>query len=252
MTSFVWRNKERFSLRENRKKFMSVPQDLKDLLESGAHFGHQARRWNPRMGKYIFTQRDNVHIFDLTITAQKLNDACDVIKKAVSEGKIVVFVGTKRQAKAIVREEALKVGAPFIAERWLGGTLTNWEEISKRIAKLNKMKQAMEAGEYDTFTKKERVLIQRDIDRLERFLGGISDLKRTPDYLFVVDSVKEKVAVDEAKVKGVEVIAMVDSNGDPDVVDYVIPCNDDAVRSIKYVVSRISEAYAEGKAKSSK
>lgn len=231
---------------------MSVPQDLKDLLESGAHFGHQARRWNPRMKPFIYSQRDNVHIFDLTLTAQKLNEACDVIKKAVAEGKIVMFVGTKRQAKAIVKEEAMKVGAPYIAERWLGGTLTNWEEINKRTKKLISMKKAMESGEYDTYTKKERVLIKREIDRLERFLGGIEDMPRIPDIMFVVDTVKEKVAVDEANNKGVTVVGMVDSNGDPDVVNHVIPCNDDAVRSIKYVVSRISEAYAEGKAKNTK
>lgn len=231
---------------------MSVPQDLKDLLESGAHFGHQARRWNPRMAPYIFAERDNVHIFDLTLTAQKLNQACEVIKKAVADGKVVVFVGTKRQAKAIVKEEAIKVGAPYIAERWLGGTLTNWEEISKRIRKLKKMKKALEAGEYDNYTKKERVLIKRDIDRLERFLGGLVELDKTPDMMFVVDSVKEKVAVEEANKKGIDIVAMVDSNGDPDVVSHIIPCNDDAVRSIKYVVTRIADAYAEGKSSKSK
>lgn len=231
---------------------MSVPQDLRDLLESGAHFGHQARRWNPRMKPYIYSERDNVHIFDLTITAQKLNEACEYIKKSVAEGKSVLFVGTKRQAKAIVKEEATKVEAPYIAERWLGGTLTNWEEINKRVEKLKKMKQAWTSGEYDTFTKKERVLINREMERLERFLGGIVELGKKPDIMFVVDSVKEKVAVAEAIKKDVQVVAMVDSNGDPEAVDYVIPCNDDAVRSIKYVVARIAEAYAEGKAKKSK
>lgn len=228
---------------------MSVPQDLKELLEAGAHFGHQARRWNPRMAPYIYSTRDNVHVFDLTVTANQLNQACDMITEAVAKGQTVVMIGTKRQAKAIVREEATKVGAPFIAERWLGGTLTNWEEISKRLRKLEKMTQALESGEYDGYTKKERVLIKREIDRLERFLGGLKGMKKIPDMLFVVDSVKEKVAVSEAKTKGVKVISVVDSNGDPDMVDHVIPANDDAVRAIKYIVSRVAQAYAEGKAK---
>ena len=231
---------------------MPVPKDLKELLEAGAHFGHQSRRWNPRMDEYIYTSRDNVHIFDLTITAKKLNEACEFIKTSVAEGKIIAFVGTKRQGKAIVKEEAIRVGAPYVAERWLGGTLTNWEEIKKRINLLKDKKAKWNKGEYDTYTKKERVLINREISRLDRFLGGLVEISRTPDILFVIDSVKEKVAVTEARVKGVQVVAMVDSNGDPDLIDYVIPANDDAVRAIKYVVSRIADAYAEGKAKKSK
>lgn len=231
---------------------MAVRQDLKDLLESGAHFGHQARRWNPRMEPYIYTTRDNVHIFDLTITADLLDKACQFVTDTVASGKTVLFVGTKRQAKAIVREEATKVGAPFIAERWLGGLMTNWDEINKRTRKLIDMKKNMAEGKYDGYTKKERVLMQRDIDRLERFLGGVVDLKKVPDVLFVVDSIKEKVAVTEAIKKDVKVVAMVDSNGDPDMVDYVIPANDDAVRAIKYVVSRMAQAYADGKEKAKK
>lgn len=231
---------------------MSVPQDLRELLEAGAHFGHQSRRWNPRMEPYIYTTRDGVHVFDLTITARQLDEACEMIKKAVAEGKTVVFVGTKRQAKAIIREEATKVGAYFVAERWLGGTLTNWEEISKRLRRLEKMTKALEAGEYDDYTKKERVLIRREIDRLERFLGGLKGMEKTPDILFVIDSIKEKVAVTEARKKGVKVVAMIDSNADPDVVDHVIPANDDAVRAIKYIVGRVAEAYAEGKSKGKK
>lgn len=231
---------------------MSVPQDLKELLEAGAHFGHQARRWNPRMAPFIYTVRDGVHVFDLTITANQLNQACDMIRDSVAAGKSVVFVGTKRQAKAIVREEANRVGAHFVAERWLGGTMTNWEEISKRLRKLEKLTKGLESGEFDGYTKKERVLIKREIDRLERFLGGLKGLDRLPDIMVVIDSIKEKVAVTEARKKGVFVIGMIDSNADPDMVDHVIPANDDAVRAIKYIVARLTEAYAQGKAKRAK
>jgi len=226
---------------------MAVPEDLKELLEAGAHFGHQTRRWNPKMKPYIYAARDGVHVFDLTITARLLNEACDFVKESVAAGKTVVFIGTKRQAKAIVREETAKVEAPFIAERWLGGIITNWEEMSKRIKKLHDMKTKREAGEYKRYTKKENVLISREITRLERFFGGIAELTRIPDVLFVVDTIKEKAAIREAVLRGVKIVAIVDSNSDPSVVDYPIPANDDAVRSIKYIVSRIADAYGEGK-----
>ena len=227
---------------------MAVPADLKELLEAGAHFGHQTKRWNPKMAEYIYTARDGVHVFDLTITADLLDKACEYVRDTVASGREVVLIGTKRQAKAIVREEAAKAGAPFVAERWLGGTLTNWDEIGKRIRKLVEMKAKKEAGEYKKYTKKENVLIDKDINRLERFLGGISRLKEIPEALFIVDTLKEKAAVLEAVSCGVKVVAIVDSNCDPDPIDYPIPANDDAVRSIKYIVSRIATAYAEGKA----
>lgn len=220
--------------------------DLKELLEAGCHFGHQARRWNPKMTEYIYTTRDGVSIFDLAITAEKLAEAMEYVKDMVKEGKSVVFVGTKRQAQDIVREEATKVGAPFIAVRWLGGTLTNWEEISKRIKHLLDMKDKREKGEYKAYTKKEQVLIDKEIAKLERFLGGISTLKKAPDALFIVDTHKEKVVMDEAIVKGVPVIGMVDSNANPEGIEKVIPANDDAVRSIKLIVSKIAQAYADG------
>lgn len=235
-----------------RRMFMAVPDDLRELLEAGAHFGHQNRRWNPRMKPYLYGSRDGVHIFDLTITAKLLDKACEFVTKCVVEGKTVVFVGTKRQARAIVREEAMKVGAPFVSERWLGGTITNWEEINKRIRRLHELKTKKDAGEFEKYTKKENVLIDREINRLERFVGGIAELKRIPDVLFVVDIIKEKAAVKEARMRGVKVVAMVDSNCDPELVDYVISANDDAVRSIKYIVTRVAEAYGEGKEKSNK
>lgn len=227
---------------------MSLPDDLRELLEAGAHFGHQARRWNPKMAPYIYAARDGVHIFDLTITAKLLNQACDFIKAQAAAGKSIVFVGTKRQAKAIVLEEAQRVGAPYVVERWMGGTITNWEELSKRINKLKEMKQKWQTGGYDKYTKKERVLINREMSRLDRFFGGIAELNSKPDILFVVDIAKEDVVIKEAKTRQIPVVAMVDSNSNPDMVDLVIPANDDAVRSIKYVVSRIADAYAQGRA----
>ncbi len=220
--------------------------DLKELLEAGCHFGHQSKRWNPRMADYIYTTRDGVSIFDLAITAKKLENAMEYVKDLVADGKVVVFVGTKRQARDIVKEEAVRVGAPYIAVRWLGGTLTNWSEISKRIKKLLDMKDKREKGEYKQYTKKEQVMIDKKIAKLERFLGGISGLKKTPDALFVVDTNKEEVVVREANVKGIPVIGMIDSNSNPDLITKVIPANDDAVRSIKLVVSKIADAYADG------
>lgn len=231
---------------------MAVPKDLQELLEAGAHFGHQARRWNPKMAPFIYGARDGVHIFDLTITADQLNKACEYIKKAASENKKIVFLGTKRQAKAIIKEEATRVGAMYVSERWLGGTITNWEQIGGRIKKLIDMKQKREAGEYKKYTKKEQSLIDREISRLDRFLGGISELKSPPDVLFVVDINKEKVAIKEARSRGIPVVALVDSNCNPELVEIPIPANDDAVRSIKYIVNRIAEAFAEGRSKAKK
>lgn len=227
---------------------MSYSVDLKELLEAGCHFGHQARRWNPKMAPYIYTERDGVHIFDLGITAQKLAEAMEFVKEWVASGKEMVFVGTKRQAQAIVREEALAVGAPFISERWLGGTITNWDEIGKRLTKLKDMKVKREAGEYKKYTKKENVLIEKEIAKLERFLGGLVNLSHAPEALFVVDINKEEVAVREAKLRELPVVGVVDTNTDPIMVTKVIPANDDAVRAIKLVVSKIAFAYGEGKA----
>lgn len=222
--------------------------DLRELLEAGCHFGHQVRRWNPRMEQYIFTARDGVHIFDLAITADKIVEAMTFVREWVASGKDIVFVGTKRQASAIVREEATQVGAPFVNVRWLGGTLTNWDEMKKRIKKLKRMKQEREEGKYKSYTKKEQVLIDREIARLERFFGGIADLPHGPEALFVIDTHRETSAIKEAVIREVPVVGMVDSNGNPDDISHVIPVNDDAVRSIKLIVSSIAKAYADGKA----
>lgn len=220
---------------------------LEELLEAGSHFGHQSKRWNPKMKPYLYSVRGGVHIFDLVKTAEGLASAYDYVREMVSKGGTIVFVGTKRQAHEIVREEAKKAGAFHVAERWLGGTITNWGQISKRIKLLEEMKEKQEKGEYDKYTKKENVLISRKVAKLERFLGGLVGLKKIPDAIFVIDVVREVAAVKEARMKGVKVVAIVDSNADPNLVDYVIPANDDAVRSIKLIVSKIGEAVVEGK-----
>lgn len=225
---------------------MAAKVSLKDLLEAGAHFGHQAKRWNPKMKPYLFGVRNGIHIFDLVKTKEGLEKAVDFVKNLTAEGGIIVFVGTKRQAAEIVKEEAKKAGVPYVWERWLGGTITNWEQIKKSIEKLTEMKEKREKGEYKEFTKKENVLIDREIARLERFFGGLVGIKELPSAIFVVDTKKEEAAVKEAKKKGITVVAVVDSNSDPDLVDYVIPGNDDAVGAIKLMVGTIAEAAREG------
>jgi len=220
---------------------------LQDLLEAGAHFGHQPRRWNPRMKAYLYGARKGVHIFDLVQTKKMLEGACDFVKQLVSEGKIIVFVGTKRQAADVIREEAKRAEVPYVAQRWLGGTITNWEQIRKSIKKLKEMKEKREAGEYDKYTKKENLLISREITRLEKFFGGLSALEGIPEAIFVVDVKREEAAIKEAQKKGVTIVAMVDSNSDPTPVDYAIPINDDAVRSIKLVVSCLADSVIEGR-----
>lgn len=224
--------------------------DLKELLEAGCHFGHQARRWNPQMDEYIYIKRQGVHIFDLAITAKKLAEAMEFVRDLVSQGKTIAFVGTKRQASAIVKEEAEKCKTAFVSVRWLGGTMTNWDQIKKSIDKLNDLESKKEAGELKKYTKKENVIIDREIARLTKFLGGLRDLKKIPDAVFIVDVKKEHAVVKEAKHKGVTVIGMVDTNADPNGVDFVIPANDDAVSSIKYIASKMSQAVADGKSRS--
>jgi len=221
--------------------------DLRELLEAGCHFGHQAKRWNPKMQKFIYTERDGIHIFDLGITARKLEEAMKFVTEFVAEGKDIVFVGTKRQAQDIVKEEAAKIGAPYITERWLGGMLTNWDQMYERIKRLKDLKEKRDKGELSIYTKRERGLIDREIARLDRFFGGLEKLTKRPEALFVVDSHREKTAVQEAKTIDITVVGLVDSNADPDMVDYPVPVNDDAVRSIKLMVTKIAQAYLDGK-----
>jgi len=221
--------------------------DLKQLLEAGAHFGHQARRWHPKMAPYIYAKRDGVHIFDLIITSQKLNEACTVIYNLAKEGKTVVFVGTKRQAKDIVREEAMASGAGYVVNRWLGGFISNWEQVSKSIKEMVSIRKGLQDDSYKHYTKKEKLLLEKKMQRLERFFGGVSELKKTPDALFIIDAGREDTAIREANEVKIPVIAMIDSNDDPTPVDYVIPANDDAARSIRYIVHAVAEAYKAGR-----
>ncbi|MBI2587433.1 30S ribosomal protein S2 [Candidatus Amesbacteria bacterium] len=223
---------------------------LKDLLEAGCHFGHQARRWNPKMKKYIYGERGGVHIIDLVQTKKSLDDACGWVKKLASEGKTVLFVGTKRQAAGGVGEQAIRVGMPYLTQRWVGGLLTNWQEISKRIKKLHDMKEKREKGEYKVYTKKEQLLLDREIAKLEKFLGGVAGLEKLPDALFVVDTHREEVAVLEANRMGIPVVGVVDTNADPEIVDWVIPSNDDAVKAIELIVRTIADAIENAKVKS--
>ena len=223
---------------------------LKGLLESGAHFGHQSSRWNPKMKPYLYTVRDGVHVFDLVKTKEGLEAAAEFARETAKKGGQIVFVGTKRQAEAIIREEAQKAGMPYVTERWLGGTITNWEQIQKRIKLLLEMKEKREKGEYKKYTKKEQVLIDREITKLEKFFGGLVDLKELPAALLIVDTKKEDTAVREANRKNIPVIGIVDSNADPEPIRWPIPANDDAVGSIKLIVGIIAAAVVEGKKKS--
>lgn len=232
------------------KKTESTPRvnvTLKDLLEAGCHFGHQSRRWNPKMEPYLYAVRDGIHIFDLAKTKERLEAAINFIRETAASGGTVVFVGTKRQARAIVKEEAQKISIPYVAERWLGGTLTNWTQVKKSVDKLTSMIEKERTGEYKKYTKKEQLLINREIKRLERFFGSLVPLKDMPAALFIVDTKKEVAAMREAKKKDIPVVAIVDSNSDPSSVDYVIPANDDAVGSVKLIVSALASAVAEGK-----
>lgn len=222
---------------------------LKDLIEAGAHFGHQSRRWNPKMEPYLYGIQEGVHVFDLTKTKKCLEEALEFLKKSVSEGKIIILIGTKKQAKDKVREVAEKVGCSYVSERWLGGTLTNFEQIKRSIDKLAKMKEEKASGAYQKFTKKERLLLQREIDRLERFLGGLTALSAKPDILVVVDTHKEVGVIKEASRMGLTTVGIVDSNSDPSVVDYPIPMNDDAAKALEYVIEKFGEAILEGKKK---
>jgi small subunit ribosomal protein S2 len=232
---------------------MSKPNvSLDTLLETGAHFGHQTRRWNPKMEEYLYGSENGVHIFDLTKTKPLLEEALDFITKSVREGKTVLILGTKKQIKDKVAAVAEEVGVPYINERWLGGIISNFEQMRKSLKKMEEMKVNMVSGVYNKYTKKERLLIDREIARLERFFGGIKTLTAIPDVLFVIDTKREAGAVHEANERKVPIIGIVDSNSDPDVVDYPIPMNDDASKALEYVLDLVKQAIEEGKVKSKK
>lgn len=220
---------------------------LEELLEAGCHFGHQARRWNPQMAPYIYGEREGIHVFDLAKTREGLLEAAEALGRVASQGGTILFVGTKRQAKDIVREAAVRAGMPHVTTRWLGGTLTNFEQIRRSTDRLLEMKKKREAGEYKEYTKHERLLIDREIDELERKFGGITSLTKLPDMLFILDTHEEKKAVLEANKTGIPIVGVVDTNSDPSLVAYPIPANDDAVKSIALIVEFITKAIEEGK-----
>jgi len=225
---------------------------LEKLLQGGAHFGHQVRRWNPKMEEYIYSDQKGIHLIDLTKTKECLDAALEEIKKVSKEGKKILIVGTKKQIKDKVRDIAKEVGIYYVNERWLGGTLTNFEQVKKSAVKLQKMKEDLLGGKYDKYTKKEKLLMEREIQRLERYFSGVKGMDSVPDLLIIFDIRKEKGAVKEANFKGVETVAVVDTNCDPTSVDFPIPMNDDAKNALEYVLDLIKEAVLEGRGKSAK
>ncbi|KPU28188.1 30S ribosomal protein S2 [Caloranaerobacter sp. TR13] len=220
---------------------------MKQLLEAGVHFGHQTRRWNPKMAEYIFTERNGIYIIDLQKTVGKIEEAYKFIKEIVENGGQVLFVGTKKQAQESIKQEASRCGMHYVNQRWLGGMLTNYKTIKKRVDRLHELKRMEEEGTFDVLPKKEVIKLRHEAERLEKFLGGIKNMKGLPDVLFVVDPRKEKIAVKEARTLGIPVVAIVDTNCDPDEVDYVIPGNDDAIRAVKLLTQTIANAVLEGK-----
>ena len=220
---------------------------MKQLLEAGVHFGHQTRRWNPKMAPYIFTERNGIYIIDLQKTVKKIEEAYSFVNELSAEGKSVLFVGTKKQAADSIREEAERAGAYYVNARWLGGMLTNFKTIRRRIARLQQLRKMEEDGTFDRLTKKEASKLTREIEKLEKFLGGIEDMTELPGALFIVDSRKEKIAVAEARKLGIPIVAIVDTNCDPDEIDYVIPGNDDAIRAVKLIAGTIADAIIEGR-----
>ena len=220
---------------------------MKQLLEAGVHFGHQTRRWNPKMAEYIFTERNAIYIIDLQKTVRKLEEAYNFIRELSENGESVLFVGTKKQAQDSVREEAERAGAYFVNARWLGGMMTNFTTIRHRIDRLRQLRAMEEDGTFDLLPKKEVIKLKLEIEKLEKFMGGIKDMKKLPGALFIVDPRKERIAVAEAKKLGIPIVAIVDTNCDPDEIDYVIPGNDDAIRAVKLISATMANAIIEGR-----
>ena len=218
---------------------------MKQLLEAGVHFGHQTRRWNPKMGQYIYTERNGIHIIDLQKTVGKIDEAYKAMSDIIADGGTVLFVGTKKQAQDTVKQEAERCGMYYVNERWLGGMLTNFKTIQSRIGRLKEIEKMAEDGTFDVLPKKEVAGLKKEWDKLERNLGGIAEMKRIPDAIFVVDPKKEKICVQEAQKLGVTLFGICDTNCDPDELDYVIPGNDDAIRAVRLIVSRMADAVIE-------
>mgnify|MGYP001242958425 CR=1 FL=1 len=220
---------------------------MKQLLEAGVHFGHQTRRWNPKMAKYIFAERNGIYIIDLQKTVKMLEDAYQFVRNLVADGGKILFVGTKKQAQDSIRDEAERCGMYYINHRWLGGTLTNFATIKKRIERLHQLEEMETDGTFDVLPKKEVILLRKEKERLTKFLGGIKEMNDLPDAIYIVDPRKERIAIAEARKLEIPIIAIVDTNCDPDEVDYVIPGNDDAIRAVKLITSKMADAVLEGK-----
>ena len=220
---------------------------MKQLLEAGVHFGHQTRKWNPKMSKYIFNSRNDIHIINLEDTVVLIDKAYDYIKSMASEGKTILFVGTKKQAQKAIEDEAKRCGMYYINSRWLGGTLTNFKTIRSRVERLNKLEQMEKVGEFNLLPKKEVIKLKAERDKLEKNLGGIKEMTKLPDVLFIVDTKKEHIAVQEAKSLGIPVVALLDTNCDPEPIDYVIPGNDDAIRAVSLIAGAMANAVIEAK-----
>lgn len=220
---------------------------MKQLLEAGVHFGHQTRRWNPKMARYIFTERNGIYIIDLQKTVKKLNEAYIFVRDIAAEGGDILFVGTKKQAQDSIKEEAEHCGMPYVNARWLGGMLTNFTTIRTRIARLEQLRAMREDGTFDLLPKKEVVKLELEIEKLEKFIGGIQNMTKIPSALFIVDPRKERIAVQEAKKLGIPIVAIVDTNCDPDEIDAVIPGNDDAIRAVKLIAETMAAAVIEGR-----
>ena len=218
---------------------------MKQLLEAGVHFGHQTRRWNPKMAPYIFTERNGIYIIDLQKTVKKIDEAYDFMKEVGVTGKPVLFVGTKKQAQAAIEDEAKRCGMYYVNQRWLGGMLTNYKTISARIKRLYDIQKMEEDGTFEKLAKKEVIKLRAEAEKLERFLGGIKEMKGMPGAMFIVDPKKEKIAVKEARILGIPVVGIVDTNCDPDDVDYIIPANDDAIRAVKLIAGKMADAIIE-------
>jgi small subunit ribosomal protein S2 len=227
---------------------MAESNTLQDLLKSGAHFGHLTRRWNPKMKDFIFMERNGIHIIDLKKTVNYLEEALENVRKMAAAGKTILFVGTKKQAQDIVKTEAIRCGMPYVTHRWLGGMMTNFSTVRRSIKRMQEIEQMRNDGTFDELTKKERLMLEREHDKLEKTLGGIAGMNRLPGAVFIVDTIKESIAVNEAVKLHIPIVAMADTNSDPDVPDYIVPCNDDSARTIQLITSKIADAIIEGNA----
>ncbi len=221
--------------------------EIQELLEAGAHFGHKIEKWNPKMKPFIFTKKSGIHIIDLTKTKEELEKALEFISKAIGEGKNILFVGTKKQAQENVKSEAERAGMPYVSERWLGGTLTNFQTVIKQVKKLKSLRGEKEKGDWEKFSKKEKAVKQKELEKLEKSIGGLENLKDLPDIMYIIDTAKEHLAVKEAKKMGIPIVGVVDSNADPTIIDYPIPSNDDAVKVIKLINLKVADQILKAK-----